>query len=138
MSKNKPIHIHTPKVCSIPIFVRKKDPAFLVNGPHFPQILPPPQHSKGPRCHEGDPGDTDLEKMGWIPCHLGRHKLAFGRSKVKSSRNWSPHLDLKHGSLVMSPCFTSPNHDRYFWSTRWLLFQVMSNIPKSWDSYQPL
>ena len=30
----------------------------------------------------------------------------------------------------MSPFFTSPNHDRYFWSTRWLLFQVMSNIPK--------
>ena len=27
---------------------------------------------------------------------------------------------------------------RYFWSTRWLLFQVMSNIPKSWDIYQPL
>ena len=23
-------------------------------------------------------------------------------------------------------------------STRWLLFQVMSNIPKSWDIYQPL
>ena len=21
----------------------------------------------------------------------------------------------------MSPCFTSPNHDRYFWSTRWLI-----------------
>ena len=45
---------------------------------------------------------------------------------------------MEHGSLVMSPFFTSPNHDRYFWSTRWLLFQVMSNIPKSWDSYQPL
>ena len=24
------------------------------------------------------------------------------------------------------------------WSTRWLLFLVMSNIPKSWDIYQPL
>ena len=24
------------------------------------------------------------------------------------------------------------------WSTRWLLFWVMSNIPKSWDIYQPL
>jgi hypothetical protein len=35
MSENKPIHIHTPKVCSIPIFVRKKDPAFLVKGPTF-------------------------------------------------------------------------------------------------------
>ena len=24
------------------------------------------------------------------------------------------------------------------WSTRWLLFQVMSNINPKWDSYQPL
>ena len=37
----------------------------------------------------------------------------------------------------MSPFFTSPNHEWYFWSFLWLFFQVMSNIPK-WDSYQPL
>ena len=40
-------------------------------------------------------------------------------------------LSQKYGSLVMSPFFTSPNHDRYFWSTRWLLFQVMSDVQYS-------
>ena len=54
-------------------FCSKKRPSFFGERPHFPQILLPPQHSKGPRCHPGDPGDTDLEKMGWIPSHLGRH-----------------------------------------------------------------
>ena len=40
----------------------------------------------------------------------------------------------------MSPCFTSPNHwiPLGIWSTRWLLFQVMSNIPILWDIEQPL
>ena len=41
-----------------------------------------------------------------------------------------------HGSLNV-PIFhiTQPLG---IWSTRWLLFWVMSNIPKSWDIYQPL
>jgi hypothetical protein len=93
-------------------FCSKKRPSFFGERPHFPQILLPPQHSKGPRCHPGGPENTDLEKMGWIPCHLGRHKLAFGRSQ-KSSRNWSPqatwnigwkpHLGVSENSVPLNP-----------------------------------
>ena len=38
----------------------------------------------------------------------------------------------------MSPCFTSPNHWVLMVFFIWLLFLVMSNIPKSWDIYQSL
>ena len=40
-----------------------------------------------------------------------------------------------HGSLNVPMFHTQPLD---IWSIRWLLFQVMSNISKSWDSYQPL
>ena len=41
----------------------------------------------------------------------------------------SIHIMLQHGSLVMSPLnITQPLG---IWSTRWLLFLVMSNSPKN-------
>ena len=56
---------------------------------------------------------------------------------MNSDRQW---FQLDPGSLVMSPFFTSPNHDRYM-VYKCLLdgyYKVMSNSPKSWDIYQSL
>ena len=41
-----------------------------------------------------------------------------------------------HGSLNVP--FFHITQPLGIWSTKWLLFLVMSNIPKSWDIYQPL
>ena len=70
-----------------------------------------------------------------------RH-LAFAQGP-QNFTNWPLKLKFFMGwTWVIShvPMFhiTQPLGINGIWSTRWLLFLVMSNFPKSWDIYQPL
>ena len=64
----------------------------------------------------------------WLPFYCDSQRNTF----VESDARIIPD---QHGSLVMSPCFTSPNHDRYMVflmaTIRWY------PICPKWDSYQP-
>ena len=78
-----------------------------------------------------------LESVG--PPHQSNSPQTWRRTVVvfqgshPTCLTWVKTMPTYHGSLVMSPCFTSPNHEVYghIESTRWLLFQVMSNIPQN-------
>ena len=73
-----------------------------------------------------------------LDCHLPSEKIPRGPksynvvssyAQVGSIPRTCPWYMI-HGSWLMSPWVTSPNQNRYMVYMPWLLFQVMSNIPK--------
>ena len=100
----------------------------------FPMFQSPPTRSP-----VSGPSDITWRRLGHA---RQQHFLALASISRSSSGDASKmaiqkilDLPLTHGSLVMSPCFTSPNHDRYmvFFMATFLgdvqYSQVMGHLP---------
>ena len=97
----------------------------------------PPTCSR--RRFPGQPRQATKRTKGTTPRNRSRNPSDDRNQKPPNLAGNLQILEIK-GSLVMSPCFTSPNHyiginGLYIMAT---IFGDVLYIPKSWDIYQPL